>query len=585
MDTTPTMLGALLQQLEPLLTTAAAQRVHALADRLMRTTLNVAVLGHFKRGKSTLVNALVGYPVLPMGMVPLTAIVTYVEAGPAFSATITFQDGHTAVVPIAQLREYITETENPANAKRVAAAVVQVPTARLPHGIRLVDTPGIGSTYAHNTAIARAFVADADVALFVLSVDPPMSAEERAFLEEVARFARRLLIVLNKIDRYSPADVADVITFTRKVVADHVPACPILPVSALLALEGQIAGDAARIEQSGIQAIEQFLVQEVYQAREALLVSAAVNQLHVLISEAEQQRQATLAGLATSREELTRRLDMFRQRVAELDVLREERDALLRVAQARLVDQHLGSALSTLRAELLALANQLPALIMEGSERSLGEQVRAVDHWIVETLRSTTVAWMQREEPALLDVLGTITERYRAALQRALDALQALAQDVLAVPALQVQVPEPVPVTAHARLQVVDEPVMLELLSMWLMSHLPGRIGRWLILRRAQRRLEDYADRMVGSARYALRQWIAEQLEERRAVLESAVSAVLEALTQGVEAAQAAMLDGEDAVAALRVRLQAELAQLEQIRAALEDMVSGGQQATVAEKR
>ncbi|MBX6755371.1 MAG: dynamin family protein, partial [Thermorudis peleae] len=232
MDTTPTMLGALLQQLEPLLTTtAAAQRVHALADRLMRTTLNVAVLGHFKRGKSTLVNALVGYPVLPMGMVPLTAIVTYVEAGPAFSAAITFQDGHTAVVPIEQLREYITETENPANAKRVAAAVVQVPTARLPHGIRLVDTPGIGSTYVHNTAIAREFVADADVALFVLSVDPPMSAEERAFLEEVARFARRLLIVLNKIDRYSPADVADVITFTRKVVADRVPACPILPVS------------------------------------------------------------------------------------------------------------------------------------------------------------------------------------------------------------------------------------------------------------------------------------------------------------------------------------------------------------------
>src|ERR1700733_7306635 len=98
--------------------------------------LNVAVLGRFKAGKSSFLNHLIGRPLLPVGVIPITSAVTEIQYGGEERADITFQDGHTARVPLAHIGEFISGIENPDNAKGVARVRVELPSMERHRGSR-----------------------------------------------------------------------------------------------------------------------------------------------------------------------------------------------------------------------------------------------------------------------------------------------------------------------------------------------------------------------------------------------------------------------------------------------------------------
>src|SRR5579875_3768387 len=85
-----------------------------IADRLAGRRLRVIVAGEAKRGKSTLVNALLGRDVLPSGVTPLTALATTVRHGAPERADVTYADGRTGSFPLAALDDLVTEQGNPA---------------------------------------------------------------------------------------------------------------------------------------------------------------------------------------------------------------------------------------------------------------------------------------------------------------------------------------------------------------------------------------------------------------------------------------------------------------------------------------
>ncbi|MGZ4428934.1 MAG: dynamin family protein [Nocardioidaceae bacterium] len=130
--------------------------VEELLRRLEADLFRVVVAGEAKRGKSTLINAMLGQEVLPMGVVPLTAIPTTVAHGPRPELILTFADGRRDVRPLAELAEYVTEAGNPRNQWQVSTADVRLPAPLLASGVELVDTPGTGSVHDHNTAQAHA---------------------------------------------------------------------------------------------------------------------------------------------------------------------------------------------------------------------------------------------------------------------------------------------------------------------------------------------------------------------------------------------------------------------------------------------
>src|SRR5208283_5176777 len=103
-------------------------------------TLNIAVFGRFKAGKTSFLNHLLGEPLLPAGVIPVTSVITAIEFGPEERAEVRFLDGHAAPILFQQIEDYVSETANPGNAKRVGSVHLEVPAMERYRGICFVDT-------------------------------------------------------------------------------------------------------------------------------------------------------------------------------------------------------------------------------------------------------------------------------------------------------------------------------------------------------------------------------------------------------------------------------------------------------------
>lgn len=231
-----------------------ADDLEALRQRVEEGRFFVVCVGQFKRGKSTLLNALAGIRALPVGVVPVTTVVTVVRFGPRLRARVRTDDW--SDVPFEDLALYVAEENNPDNIRGVTGVEVEVPSPLLQSGMCLVDTPGVGSVFAKNTEAARAFVPHIDVALVVLGADPPISGEELELVADVAKHADRLVFVINKADRLSEADVEQARVFTRDVLTKRLArdVGDLLVISAADRIEGRSSRDWSVLE-SRLQAL------------------------------------------------------------------------------------------------------------------------------------------------------------------------------------------------------------------------------------------------------------------------------------------------------------------------------------------
>jgi GTP-binding protein EngB required for normal cell division len=229
-------LGRLAQELgaEPV-----AEEARELAARVSEGRFYVACVGQFKRGKSTLLNALVGHEVVPTGYVPVTAVPTVIRFGDELHARVRMRDGAWREVAMTDLKEYVSEEHNPENNKAVDGAEVFVPSPLLSSGMCFVDTPGLGSVYTGNTATTQAFVPHIDAALVVVGADPPIAGEELALVESVGNQVQDLILVINKADRTTGPERAAAAKFTREILGKrlHRPMGEVFEVSAAERME------------------------------------------------------------------------------------------------------------------------------------------------------------------------------------------------------------------------------------------------------------------------------------------------------------------------------------------------------------
>ena len=242
---------------------ASHQRCRDLLARLAEDRFTLAVVGQYNRGKSSLMNAILGLDRLPVGVVPLTSVITKVSYGNPERVLIEFVDSWlNRELPLDELRDYVTEAGNPGNKKRIAAAELQLPSEFLRRGLFFVDTPGVGSAIAENTATTEKFLPEADAVIFVTSFDSPLSHEELEFLEKVREHVGKVFFVVNKRDLVAPEQHPQVLAFIRDRLEHelglHEPR--LFPVSALIGLQAKLAGSARRLAESGLLSLEESLV-------------------------------------------------------------------------------------------------------------------------------------------------------------------------------------------------------------------------------------------------------------------------------------------------------------------------------------
>ena len=209
-----------LEQLEALARelgqTDLATAARAAQERYAQGLFYVALVGEFKRGKSTLINALVETPVLPAGVVPVTAVPTVIRFGP-LGARVR-EDGSWRAIPLSRVADFVSQEENPGNSRGVSGVEVTVPHPLLGGGLCLVDTPGLGSVHAENTKATRDFLPHIDAAVVMLGAAPPISADELEFVTALRSQVETLIFVLGKADQIPPGDRAQAEAFTRQVL-------------------------------------------------------------------------------------------------------------------------------------------------------------------------------------------------------------------------------------------------------------------------------------------------------------------------------------------------------------------------------
>ncbi len=190
------------------------------AKQQLEALFLLVVVGEFNSGKSAFINALVGEPVMPEGVTPTTAMIhllVYGEPGPDETIDSVVIHRHPA--------EFLRE-------------------------INVVDTPGTNAILREHEAISQRFVPRSDLVLFVTSADRPFSESERAFLEEIRNWGKKIVVVLNKIDLLeSDAQIEEVTRFIAGNASRLLGIEPLIfPISAKLAERGDPAGrfDALR---------------------------------------------------------------------------------------------------------------------------------------------------------------------------------------------------------------------------------------------------------------------------------------------------------------------------------------------------
>ena len=207
----------------------ALSRALAAARLQLDDAFLLVVVGEFNSGKSTFVNALVGKPLLEEGVTPTTTQVALLRHGEP---------------PGRRLRnDGVLLLDEPVEALR---------------DIAIVDTPGTNAVLREHEALTRDFVPRADLVLFLTSADRPYTETERAFLEALHEWGKKVVVVVNKADLLeSEADVARVLAFVREQATRTLGTTPeVLALSARRAVRARESDDAAGVEASGLSAFE-----------------------------------------------------------------------------------------------------------------------------------------------------------------------------------------------------------------------------------------------------------------------------------------------------------------------------------------
>jgi hypothetical protein len=251
-DTTRQQLLSILRQLrdlcEPDASDHMGRRIDEEISKIEGNRLYVVVLGQFKRGKTSVVNALLEDALLPTAITPVTSAVTLIRSGLVRRASVNYASGQTEQIALDHLSDVLSEQGNPGNVKGVQFVEILHPSQLLQGGLVLVDTPGIGSIGKKNTQTTREFVPRIDVGIVVFSPDPPITEMEMDFVKELKGTTSSLLLVMNKIDAYSPAEASEALNYVSAALAREIPdlRVDILPLSARVALESERdSGDRA----------------------------------------------------------------------------------------------------------------------------------------------------------------------------------------------------------------------------------------------------------------------------------------------------------------------------------------------------
>ncbi len=523
----------LLQDLDLLIEIARAEQIGGiehkllfLKEKLAAGQPHLAVLGQMKRGKSSLINALLKADVLPTGVLPVTAIITEIRYGETPNATIVYTTGGLREqVAISDLVDYISEAKNPGNRKQVASVEVTYPSSFLENGIILIDTPGIGSTHAHNTETTEHYLEQVDAGIVVLSVDPPITAVESQFVAGLRDEVPKLFFILNKIDSTSERELSEVVNFLKEELDRlNIPSPEIFPLSARQDRGNQqISGNGPS---TGLDVFERrlqrFLLEE---KRQVLVRSVGGDALEIArtfrFAASIRTRAATMDAdeLKEKRVSLDQILEVTEMKMRELQVLLRQRSSDILAG----VEHGLSEQVEVCSPEVRRHLNLFRAEHPKASGRAFGA---LLEDWLMRDVEAVFKRWKSQEDEKIQTQLNALSSYFVEMANGILDRLERAASDLFKIPVQHLRITCSLRAESHLYYKV--ERVFYSLDSFLLL--LPGFLMRPIVLRRMRNNVPQLLDMNAGRVRFDYLERLQASINHFEADLRSAVTMVVESL-------------------------------------------------------
>ena len=236
-----------------------AREVSGHLQRLEHDSVKVAVIGEFKGGKSTLINAMLGSEILPSWTVECTAAITQVGYGDRPGMIVHTTDGKQNEQPLEQLKELATTRNDQFD--DVAYIEARFPAEPLKNGLVIVDTPGTNCAVKARELITKRFMKIADAAILVLNAEYLLRQSEVQFIRDEVTQSNygTVFVVVNRCDLFKdePEQLKQALNQTTVKLKELIPSLErVYPLSAKEALKGRQSNVADLVGSSGIEALE-----------------------------------------------------------------------------------------------------------------------------------------------------------------------------------------------------------------------------------------------------------------------------------------------------------------------------------------
>ncbi len=544
--------------------------LHRLLDKLRQNRFHLVVLGAFKRGKSTLINALLGEAVLPTAIIPLTSVVTILSYGERLTIEVRFHNGQRRRISQIELVDYITEKGNPGNRKGVQEVEITYPSEYLKDGVRIIDTPGVGSVYSHNTEVAYNYLPQVDAAVLVVTVDPPLSAAEHEFLRDIREYVHKLFFVLNKIDYVNEAERQEAMEFTAQVLQADLDAekVMIFPLSAKLALEGKHNGHPELLTASLLPQFEEYLRQFLYREKGRVLLLSCLSGALKAVTD------STLA-LKVERQAGSLPLKELEAKIAQFDMelrgLEKEREMSLLLLDGRLkglTTEFDGDLESFRRETTTRLRQEIEAAFHQKSQRSLDLR-KELEDFLFGALKDLFTDWRRQEIDKLSQSLSDTHQEFAGRINVILERLTQLTARIFDFSLRGFAVEEVFDDKSRFSFKFKEEPVGLEILQMTVTGLLPRALTKGLLLKKLQENVVELVDKHCGRLRWDFHQRLQDIAREFRQTWLAKIDDTTQSIRQALERARSQKQDSAQSTAARLGELDQRLSEVLKAEASL----------------
>ena len=257
-----TEIASTLQQLNALLASSPSiQNIEQLLADIKNDYYTIVVVGEFKHGKSTLVNALLEESLMPVDVTPTTATINAVFYGQNRELHVVGSNGDIERSELSEnnLSNYIASADfNPNDIKYLK---MFLPSPLLKNRVVLVDTPGVNDLNQHRSEITHQFIPRADAVIFMVDMRAPINKTEQKFLQQITskEGIKRIIFAANFIDRIDEEEIDEVVEFIESRVQSIIKGDKpkVYPLSALEGLHAKLEKDEVQLELSGLKPLEQ----------------------------------------------------------------------------------------------------------------------------------------------------------------------------------------------------------------------------------------------------------------------------------------------------------------------------------------